>query len=729
MIFRIAFGLARNPAPEHRWRRVVAPVSAAVFMLLVLAGSSVVVMLEREEDRTMRRTALLATEPSPTDLDIVEGEDVWSGEQFPVVWIEPAGDGIPVLPPGMERLPEPGQAVVSPALDRSASRHRELAARYPDRLVLGTGGIRNEDELFAYVRAPEDRTLSGDLAGNLSGDTQALRVRAFGSPTGAGSYGLDSVSWPLPIGAVVEGVFGFLVLPGLMVLTVGLSTASGVRDRRFEVLRWIGVPGRRLAALAVLETLILAVPGLVAAVVLWGVVSPRLGWVPLADHDAVYGDLALPWWLLAAESGASIALIGLVSVVATTATSGRRRRGATNPRPVARRAELTPLRAAPLGLALALFVLGSLIGGPMGGTLNLIGILATLVGVPLVFPGVLRAAGAALGRLESVPMQVAGRNLEWDPRRTARPFLGVAAIVVIALSASGYLAFLNHVEAWPLPTGETSAVFVEWLDPHPEDHDRLADAMGAGLVVPLREGEHTHAEHRHTHGDTMFVGAACSRIAPYFSGATCDPDAPFELPAATEQRLAEALAPAAHGPGTEIRLAPESEVADGASALVLGNASPTSLESRVRGAATRTLLAPYVYGGYSGGIQQSPLVAWIDAGIIAAVVSLALGCFLSLVDRLLSTRKHRNHLLNLGASPHLIASLEAWRFIVPFGAVFFVSFVSGLAICMLMVGGPDGISMPWRGIGITLGTAVVIGLVGTVSVAFFSARSIRENPE
>lgn len=728
MILRIAFGLARNPAPEHRWRRVVAPISAAVFMLLVFAGSSVVVMLQREESRTVQRAAILASEPSPTDLKIVALDDMWGGEQFPVVWIEVAGDGTPVLPPGMARLPKPGQAVVSPGLNRLASRHPDLASRYPNPVVLGAQGIRNEDELFAYVRFPEGRSVPGDLAGDISNDTRAVRVNAFGSSSGP-AYGLDAISLPLSIGSVVVGVFGFLGLPGMIVLIVGLSAASGLRDRRFEVMRWIGVPGRRLAALAVLETLILAVPGLVAAVVLWGVVSPRLGWVPLADHDAVYGDLALPWWLLAAESGASIALIGLVSVVATTATSGRRRRGATNPRPVARRAELTPLRAAPLGLALALFVLGSLIGGPMGGTLNLIGILATLVGVPLVFPGVLRAAGAALGRLESVPMQVAGRNLEWDPRRTARPFLGVAAIVVIALSASGYLAFLNHVEAWPLPTGETSAVFVEWLDPHPEDHDRLADAMGAGLVVPLREGEHTHAEHRHTHGDTMFVGAACSRIAPYFSGATCDPDAPFELPAATEQRLAEALAPAAHGPGTEIRLAPESEVADGASALVLGNASPTSLESRVRGAATRTLLAPYVYGGYSGGIQQSPLVAWIHAGVIAAVISLALGCFLSLVDRLLSTRKHRNHLLNLGASPHRIASLEAWRFIVPFGAVFFVSFVSGLAICMLMVGGPDGISMPWRGIGITLGTAVVIGLVGTVSVAFFSARSIRENPE
>lgn len=729
MIFRIAFGLACNPAPEHRWRRVVVPVSAAVLMLLVLAGSSVVVMLGREEDRTMRRTALLASEPSPTDVDIVEGDDMWGGKQFPVVWIEPAGNANPVLPPGMKRLPGSGQAVVSPGLDRLASRHPDLAARYPDRLVLDTEGVRNEDELFAYVRAPEGRALSGDLAGDLSGDTQAVRVRAFGAPTGAGpSYGMDSLSWPLPIGAVVEGVFGFLVLPGLMVLTVGLSAASGLRDKRFEVLRWIGVPARRLAALAVLETLILAVPGLVAAVIFWGVVSPRLGWMPLADHDVVYGDLGLPWRLLVAELGAGIALTSLVSVVVTTATAVRRR-GATSLRPATRRADLTPLRAAPLVLALVLFALGFSIGGPLGGTLNLIGIFATLVGVPLVFPGALRAIGAALGRLESVPIQVAGRNLQWDPRRTARPFLGVAALIIIALSASGYLAFLNHVEASPLPTGETRAVFVEWLDPHPEDADRLADAVGAGLVVPFREGEHTDEEHQHTHGDTMFIGAACRQLVPYFPGTACDPDAPFELPAATKQRLTGALAPAAHGPDTDVRLAPEGEFVVGGSALVLDKVPPGALESRVRGAAMRTFLAPYVYSGFSGETQQSPLVAWIHGGVIAAVISLAVGCFFSLVDRLLGSRKHRRHLLSLGVSPRQLTVLEAWQFVVPYGTVLFVSFLAGLMICTLMVGGPDGISMPWRGISVTFGAAVIVGLAGTASVAFFGARSIRENPE
>lgn len=267
MIARIATGLVRNPAPEHRWRRVAVPVSAAVFMLLVLAATSIVLMAQRETGRVERRTALLATEPSPTDLNLAARDDVWRSEQYLVVWIEPAANAKPVLPPGMERLPEPGEAVLSPALDRLASRHPGLAGRYPDYLVLGSEGVRSGDELFAYVRVPEGRTLPGDLAGDLSGETRAVRVRAFGSPTVTDP--VFPLEPPLPVasvGEVVEGVLGLLVVPGLIVLTVGAATASGVRDSRFEMLRWIGAPERTLIALGVLETLILAVPGLGAVI-------------------------------------------------------------------------------------------------------------------------------------------------------------------------------------------------------------------------------------------------------------------------------------------------------------------------------------------------------------------------------------------------------------------------------------------------------------------------------
>lgn len=706
MIFRIAFGLARNSAPEHRWRRVAVPVSAAVFMLLVLAGSSVVLMVQRGAERVEQRTALLAQEPSPTDLIVVGGDDVWRGEQFPVVWIDPAGSAKPVLPPGMERLPEPGGAVVSPALDRLASREPSLAARYPDRLVLGPEGVRNGDELFAYVRVPEGRTLAGY--------EHAVRVRAFGPPSGAARFStLDPMAEPVSVVEAAEGVLGFLIVPGFVVLAVGLAAASGLRDRRFEVLRWIGARQWTLAALAVLETLILALPGLLVSTILWGLVSPRLERVPLVGSDPVRGDLGLPWWFLAAELGAGVAATALVAVIVTAVRS---QRGTVRLRPVSQKAAFTPLRIAPLGAALVAFMLGWFLRGPIGGTLNFGGILATVVGVPLIFPGVLRAVGAALGRLESVSVSIAGRGLEWDPLRTARPFLGVAVLVVVTLASNGYLALARDVEASPLQNGETQAVLVEWLDPRPDDSARLANALDTGLVVPTRIKEN---------GNALFVGATCRQLASYFAGVKCAPESLYKLPDGTARRIVKALA--VLNPGAEVRLAPAEDVSTGGSALVLGDEPLGTLEGRVRTAAMRTLPAPNVSSTLANVMQESPLVAWIVGGVVVGVIALGIGCLVSLVDRLLDTHKHRRHLLNLGVSPHKLAAIEAWRFAAPYGTVVTLGFSAGLAIVALMVL-PD-ISMPWKAIGVAFGVAVITGLVGTVSVAFFGARSFRENPE
>ena len=735
MTIRVAAGLARSSEPEHRWRRVVVPVSAAVFVLLVLAGSSVVAMAVRGAERVEQRTALLASKPSPTDLDVVDGDDKWRGKQYPVIWIEPAGEARPVLPPGMGRLPKPGQAVVSPALDREASVHTALAERYPDRLVLGSDGVQGGDELLAYVRMPKDRSISGDLVKELSGETEGVRVRAFGPPEGGPFFPLDPLSRTPSEGEVVGGVLGFLVLPGLLVLVVGLAAASDVRDRRFEVLRWVGAPQRTLVTLAVAETLILAVPGLAAAALLWGVIAPRLERVPLVGYAVVRGDLGLAWWLLAAVLGACVIAMGLVAITVTTVTESRRRHQTARPRPTSGRARLTLLRAGPILIGAALFVFGWPVSGSAGSWLNLGGIVAMIVGTPLIYPAALRVIGTTLGRLESVPVSIAGRGLEWDPIRVGRPFLGVAALLIIALAGSGYIA-AARAEGYISPSATArTAVFVEWLDARPDDPTRLANALGTGLVVPFSEGGHAHGNthegsHEHVHEDALVVGSTCRQLSPYFPDTQCSPNTPYVLPAQTERRLLNTMSLAAHGPVTEVRLTPAHEVAMGGSALVLDNVPFEVLEGRVRDVAMRTLAAPHVYSWLSSEIRASPLVAWIADGILVAVLALAVGCLMSLVDRLLGTSKHRRHLLNLGVPIRQIAALEAWRFAAPYIAVVTVSFCVGLAVCILIVGIiPNEALMPWGRIGTTLVAATIAGLVGTASVALFGARNLRGNPE
>lgn len=715
--------------------------AAAVFMFLVLVGSSVVAMAQREAQRVEQRTALLAQEPSPTDLNLRLSDDVWGDEQFPVFWVEAAGSAEPVLPPGMTRLPAPGGAVVSPALDRLAARHPALAARYPDRSVLGVGGVKSDDELLAYIRIPEGRTLSGDVAGDLSGDTPAVRVRAFGSPPSRAdaSFGLYPFSETLSVSGTVIGVLGFFVLPGLVVLTIGLATTSGACDRRSEdPYMSIEARRRRSTVSVVSKGLIPAVTSLAGVTVTWGLLAPRLGWVPLVGHGVFRGDLRLSWWLLAAELTLSmVATVLLAFIVAAVVAKSR----------VSRRTTFASLEVVlVIGVALTVFALAVLalywpVPGSLGALLDIGGVIAAMVSVVVILPGVLRGAGTNISQLSSAPARVTGQELERYPLRTARPFLGCAALVIVALTATGYLSSTSFAEAAPSSSVETRAVFVEWLDPRPDDPDRFADALNEGFVAPFDEGgqaqDHEHMgrhDHQHAHehgqdnrnGNALVVGATCRQLTPYFSSTECNLGVPYGLPFQTEQKLVEVLAPVVHEPTMKIRLVPAEDVVVG-KAFVLDDTPLKVLERRVRDAAMRELPAPHVDSALGGVLHPSPKVAWITGGLVVALVALAFAFFLSLVLHLSDTHERRRHLPNSSLSPRQIAALEAWLFAAPFGAVIVVSVCAGLAVCALRVVIFPDISIPWDGVGLTLGVSVVVGLVGTAGAALLGARSAREN--
>lgn len=679
------------------------PVSAAVFMLLLLVASSLVAMTQREAHREARRTAAVAAKPSPSDLLLTRANDVWGGQQYPVVWVEPATEAEAVLPPGVPRLPRQGQAVISPGLARLASQDSGLAARYPDHLVLDPGGVRSADELFAYVRMPEGRDLAGGQA--------TVRVQGFGHlPAGGRTLPLTLEPSQVTVTSVSAGVVGFLVLPGLIVLVVGLAAASGVRDRRFGILRSIGAPRRTLLALAVLEAAILAVPGLVAACILWSAVGGRLlGGAPLVESVVLGDDLSLPWWLVFAEFSAGVAAVGLAAIAVAEVRS---RRGIERPQPspAPQGSSVTLTRLVPLMFAFVAFVLGESLHGDLAGTFNLIGILAAIVGVPLALPGALREVGTFLGRLRPVAVSIAGRSLQWDPVRATRPFAGAAALVVIATSAVGYIALARDVEAAPVRDYGTRTVDVRWVDPRPNDPARLANALGTAIIVPIR-----------VDANTLTVGANCRQLAPRFGGAPCEHRSPFGLPGDVARQLEESVF--GYPTGTKVRLVPEGEVSGSGEALVLDDESLQSLEERVRTAAMRALPAPYVSSALSSQMSPSPLVPWLVGGIYAAAIVLTVGCLASLVDRFLMAREHHRHLLNLGMSPSQFTVLEASLFAVPYCVVVGISFLAGLLICANIVGVFSDVSMPWGNLGLLALIAAITGFLGAACASLLGATS------
>jgi hypothetical protein len=471
----------------------------------------------------------------------------------------------------------------------------------------------------------------------------------------------------------------------------------------------------------------------VGAAVLWAIVTPQVEELPLLDYRVVGGDLVVPPWLLAAEFLAAMALSAGGSVAAATV---RRRR--PTPRPTDEGSALSRLALLPPAGAVVAFVLAALVGGDAAPRLNALGITLAVAGIPLMLPALLRAVGELVGRSRAVALSLAGSAMTWDPRRLARPFMGLGALVVVALVAAGYTALMLHSSAEGRPSGDAQAVSVEWGEPRPGDLARLDAELDTGLVVPFqRASGHHHGTtsgnatgdggHAHGAGEAakLALGASCPSLAAYVHALRCDPADPYALPGVAEVRLATALDVAASASAPSIRLVPRSRLERSGAAFTLDDSSLRALDERTRAAAMTALPAPRVESAIDREPVPSPLVGWIGAGGTVAAIALSIACLLSLVDRLLADRQQHRHLLNLGISPSQMTGLAGALFAVPYAVMSAFGLATGLVICFMLL--DPGVPVPWSAIAATVGATLAVGALGTGLVAAYSSRqTLRE---
>ncbi|MFI8265042.1 hypothetical protein [Streptomyces sp. NPDC085665] len=226
--------------------------------------------------------------------------DVVDNLQFQVVYLLPLRDDAP-LPPGVSAWPQPGQAVLSPAL-LAAGRDEGIATRYGAMAAtIGEQGLASPGERFAYVRPPAD----------LDDTARMWPVTGFGAPSPSGiGEGLFVKPLYLLIGmAVFMGA-----IPAAALSVSAARAGSDARDQRTALLGALG-GGRRARALintgeAALPVAVGAVAGV--AVSLWILSGDtRLPWVgyTLAAADA----RRWAWAMLAAPLlAAALVLLGVV---------------------------------------------------------------------------------------------------------------------------------------------------------------------------------------------------------------------------------------------------------------------------------------------------------------------------------------------------------------------------------------------------------------------------------
>jgi hypothetical protein len=216
----------------------------------------------------------------------------------------------PPVPPGLERLPGPGEVAVSPAMRRllGSTPDDELDDRYPGRVIatIGDEGLAHPDQLVALI---------GRTPGQLGEVTSRSlhRVRGFGSlPSGYAFY--QGIRVLLLLGAVL------LLLPVIIFIVMATRVAAAHREQRLAAIRLVGATRLQAAVVAAVETGLGAVAGTVLG---WAgyEAGRRILAATLTFQGARFfvDDVVVAPWLLALV----LAGVPLLAMLATVVALGR----------------------------------------------------------------------------------------------------------------------------------------------------------------------------------------------------------------------------------------------------------------------------------------------------------------------------------------------------------------------------------------------------------------------
>jgi hypothetical protein len=425
MTFRLGLRLAVAGGRESLLRLALTAIGVGVGVLLLLLSLTGESAAQGRSERSGWRSADSQTPAAAPDAALfLSVTDYHDGTAMTRAYVAALGPRPPV-PPGLERLPAPGEVAVSPAMRRllESTPDDQLDDRYPGHVAatISDEGLAHPDELVALIgRTP------GQLDDVRSRSLQV--VRGFGEPS-------DGYAYYLALRVLVLIGAALLIVPVVVFIVMATRVAAAHREQRLAAIRLVGATRLQAAVVAAVET------GLAA------VVGSALGWVGYevgrrvlaatltfqGEHFFADDVVVAPWLLLLVLVGvpviATLTTIAALSrvQVGPLATSGRGGR----PSPTAWRA--LPL-AIGVGGQLAAVPLRGLVGREALDNLAPLFVIVTIVGFVAIGPWLCLLAARGVARISRrVPGLIASRRMASDPRAT---FRAVSGVVLAAFSVT-----------------------------------------------------------------------------------------------------------------------------------------------------------------------------------------------------------------------------------------------------------------------------------------------------
>jgi hypothetical protein len=371
--------------------------------------------------------------PAPDPLWWLSSADQFGSQTIYRVDVAAAGPRAPV-PPGVRRLPGPGQFYASPALGQllRSTPASQLGDRFGGRRIgtIGPAALPAPNSLIIIV---------GHTAGQLSTAPGAAPIRSIqSSPGGSGPAGYSTTDLEFILALAALALF----FPLLVFIGTATRLSAARREQRFAALRLAGATPRQVSVISAVEASAAAMAGVAAGFALYFLLHPVLVAVPsFTGTPFAPGDLSLRL------ADILLVAIGVPAAAAAAARVALRRvqisplgvsRRVTPPAPRAYR--LIPLVA---GIGELAYFAGA--GHPVtsGGQVRayFLGFLLIMAGLVIAGPWLTMAGSRVMARRTSRPaMLIAGRRLADNPRAAFRSISGLILALFITSASIGITA-------------------------------------------------------------------------------------------------------------------------------------------------------------------------------------------------------------------------------------------------------------------------------------------------
>ncbi|MDQ7808936.1 FtsX-like permease family protein [Amycolatopsis sp. A133] len=391
-------------------------------VVVLLTATSLPHMLAARAERAAARTPLPAAVAGVDPVQAAARSDEFRGRGLQGYLVQPTGPHPPAAP-GVDRLPGPGEVVLSPAL-AALLRSPEgelLRPRFPQRVLgtIGEAGLTGPNELYFYLGSD-----------TVAGQPRAFPASGFGGPPHRRD--LD----PVELLLVVVGATTCLV-PVFVFVVTSTRLAAATRDRRLAALRLVGADRDQVRRIAAGEALLASVAGLVAGAGLFLLVRALVPAITVsAFRGGIFAADVVPDWRLGVPALLALPLLACAAAVFAL------RRVVIEPLGVVRRG--TRLRRKLWWRLLPAVAGGASVVSGLGtddprNPLVVAGVVLVLAAVPVVLPWLVERVAGVLGG-GSPAWLLAVRRLQLDSATAARLVSGIAVVLAGSITLQGVYA-------------------------------------------------------------------------------------------------------------------------------------------------------------------------------------------------------------------------------------------------------------------------------------------------